>query len=193
MAQYHNPEVQQQLDELQSRLKGPSVRALILERVFSEADRQRVDEDELETTHIARIWARLRTISVTRAVLDLTRRLELLAQLDYEHLLEQTGEQGSAQGIPDYPVWDRDRRTLFFRNQPVRTVRSLTVATHVVAILDAFQSLGWPHRIASPLADHADAQRLREAVANLNRGLTRIRFASDGSGEGIEWRVHRGR
>ena len=193
MAPYQNPEVQQQLDELQSRLKGPSVRALILARVFSEADRQRVDEDELEKTHIARIWASLRTISVTRAVLDLTRRLELLPQLDYEHLLEQTGEQGSAEGVPDYPIWDRDRRTLFFRNEPVRTIRSLTVAKHVVAILDEFQSLGWPHRIESPLPGYTDSQRLHEAVANLNKGLTQIRFFSDGTGHGIEWRVTRGR
>jgi hypothetical protein len=177
----------QQLHDLVVTLKGFQSAKLVYERLFTAADRRRVPEEEIGQRHIVNVWAELRNLSLDRAALEIGRKLDMLTPATYDWLLRELGEQGPAAGAADYPAWDRDRRTLSFKGEVVRSIRSVTVAKHVTTILDAFENRGWPRRIDDPLPGYADKQRLREAVANLNVGLTGIRFYSDGSGKGIIW------
>lgn len=84
------------------------------------------------------------------------------------------------------PIWRRDVGKLYFQGAIIRTVNSPTKARNIAAILDAFQCAGWPPRIPSPITI-ADAQRIREAVYSLRRGLTGIDFEADKGG--IRWKV----
>ena len=59
-------------------------------------------------------------------------------------------------------------------------------AKNLVAILDAFQECSWDDHLDDPITA-GDGKRLRETLKVLNRGLTRIRFHMDGTGEGIRW------
>jgi hypothetical protein len=86
------------------------------------------------------------------------------------------------------PHWD-GHGTLTYDGETVRKVRGRPVATHLFAILDAFQEQGWPAKIPDPLVGRHDSQRLREAVRTLNRRLTILHFRCDGSGEGICWEL----
>lgn len=80
------------------------------------------------------------------------------------------------------PSWDRELSVLMYRNKLVRKVRP--IAVRVVTLLDVFEEDGWPQRVDNPFPDD---QKMREAIASLNRNLTAIRFKADGSGEGILW------
>jgi len=66
-------------------------------------------------------------------------------------------------------------------------------AENQVLILAAFQSAGWPARIADPLVKATGidpAVRLRAAVRRLNRcqRVPLIRFSCDGTGTGVLWK-----
>jgi hypothetical protein len=176
-----------EIAQLAGRLNGAATRR-ILERVFTVADRRRVTAEDPQRRHIANIWAELQNISVRRAIIDLAVKSDLISGNHYEYLLSKVDEPPPAGNVPVYPVWDRTKCTLTFRGDLARRVRGLTVAKHIVAILDAFQRLGWPERIDDPLPEHTDKQRLRESIAKLNNGLVGIRFLSDGSGEGVIWK-----
>lgn len=91
---------------------------------------------------------------------------------------------------PLVPSWDRDRQKL--------TVGSIVVkhfkvpAANQEAILAAFQEESWPPRIDDPLPPHREQppkRRLQETIKSLNRNQKRslIRFAGDGSGQGVCW------
>ena len=180
-----SPQAVKKIQELYVTLKGYQSARLVYDRLFTAADRERYDEQELGKKHIVDIWAQMRKLSQPRAALEIALKLDLLIPSTYDWLLKEICEKGPAAGVADYPVWDRDQRKLFYKGKVVRTVRSLTVASYITAILDSFENHGWPTRIANPLPAFADKQRKREAVANLNKGLIRIRFRSDGEGEGI--------
>jgi hypothetical protein len=76
----------------------------------------------------------------------------------------------------DLPRWDRVRGELYFRGELVRTVRGRTVATRLVAILNAFQDAGWPEAIKNPLPPGRDDQAIYQTIKVLNSGLRLIRF-----------------
>ena len=86
------------------------------------------------------------------------------------------------------PQWDGDRSRLLMDGKVIRTVSRL--AKNVVQILRAFEDDGWPDRIDDPITGPEANQptRLHEAIRSLNNGLTMIRFRSDGTGTGIEWK-----
>jgi hypothetical protein len=83
------------------------------------------------------------------------------------------------------PRWDADRCALYFKGQQVRKYHRVK-AKDLIRIIEAFEELGWPARIDSPLPAGVN---LREKVRELNREITSIRFASDGKGEGIAWHL----
>ena len=93
---------------------------------------------------------------------------------------------------PSRPEWDRNSGLLRYNGEVIRKFRQLKKSANVVAILDAFQEAGWPNRIDMPTqlrGGSAPDERLRDSVKSLNSSLTGIRFFSDGTGTGIEWRV----
>jgi excisionase family DNA binding protein len=87
---------------------------------------------------------------------------------------------------PSIPSWNTDLSQLTLDGQIIRRVRQAGRATNIVAILDEFQVEGWPARVADPLPD-GDHEHLRDAIKQLNVGLTKIRFRADGRGKGIIW------
>jgi len=87
--------------------------------------------------------------------------------------------------ISTVPRWDRDGSKLFFGDVKVRDVSRR--AKNIIPILEAFQEESWPPRIFDPLPQSSDSQKMRETIKTLNKGLERIRFRADGTGEGIEW------
>ena len=179
-------QAQQEISLLQVRLKAHQNRRVILERVFYEADRRRVTQQNLEERHIAEIWADLRGITVSRAVLDLAYRIRLLSQLDYEFLLKQIGETTAGARTPDSLEWSKTTGELWFQGRLVRKVR-VEVATQICRILDGFQDEGWPRSIDNPIDTSLSSQPLHDAVASLNRGLSGVRFHVSDEGESIYW------
>ena len=85
-------------------------------------------------------------------------------------------------GVPD---WSAESNKLFLDGVVVRRVRGKDVAGNIRLLLDEFQRNGWPRRIDAP--KDFKPESLRETVRSLNRGLSRIKFCSDGDGKGVYW------
>lgn len=88
------------------------------------------------------------------------------------------------------PRWDQELRELWFG--PVLVKRFRFRSPNQEMVLLAFQEEGWPVRIDDPLppvANLTTRQRLHDAIKNLNRNQAHreIRFAGDGTGEGVRW------
>ncbi len=62
-------------------------------------------------------------------------------------------------------------------------------ATNLICILNTFRDDGWPSRIDDPLPPDDSGQRRRDAIRKLNAIQKKIRFTSDGRGEGICWQM----
>lgn len=85
------------------------------------------------------------------------------------------------------PRWNPDTGELTFRNEVVKRVSRLKMATNVVTVLGAFQESDWPPRIDDPLTGGKNPTRLHDTVKSLNTGLVALHFRADGSGEGYRW------
>lgn len=88
------------------------------------------------------------------------------------------------------PRWDQELRELWFGAILVKRFRFRSPNQETVLL--AFQEEGWPVRIDDPLppvANLTTRQRLHDAIKNLNRNQAHreIRFAGDGTGEGVRW------
>lgn len=85
------------------------------------------------------------------------------------------------------PSWDKESFDLSFHGEVIRRIGRPDRATNLLRVLNAFQSQGWPARIADPLPGLRDFVRLHKTIFSLNRGLKRIVFRADGTGAGIRW------
>jgi hypothetical protein len=126
----------------------------------------------------------VREVSAERALIDLSRHLDLLGVGRYESLRRAIGEPIDDHHR-DIPVWEADAGVLHFAGKVVRQVSPR--ATNIRLILNAFQEDKWPIRIDSPLPRRTDSRKLREAVRSLKHGLTGLDFICDGKGEGVQW------
>jgi len=95
----NNPEPSPQaLDEFENcrlRIKGFVSAKLLWDRYLSPGDRKRFDddlEDAYKRLGTAGIWARLRGVTIQRAVLDVAKKLQTLTDENYEWLLRESGE-----------------------------------------------------------------------------------------------------
>lgn len=94
------------------------------------------------------------------------------------------------------PFWDRERRELMYRGKLVKRFRLPSPNQELV--LSTFQDDGWPCRIDDPLPPVFDKdikRRLRDTINSLNRHqkFHRLRFAGDGTGEGVIWEEANGK
>ena len=71
------------------------------------------------------------------------------------------------------PVWSKSEKALKIGEKVARKVLRPGRAIHVVKILDGFEESGWPAELFNPLPVNAS---LGEAVDNLNKGLSELRF-----------------
>lgn len=90
------------------------------------------------------------------------------------------------------PVWDGMRRELRLGTVIVKKFRCR--AANQESVLAAFQEEAWAARIDDPLppADNLEPKRrLADTIKCLNRKQTSplIKFAGDGTGEGVVWRA----
>jgi hypothetical protein len=114
--------------------------------------------------------------------------VETLSSRDQEPAVPETPLAGDQRvGRPD---WDDGRRELRWGGALIKRFR--LPAANQTSILSAFQEEGWPAHIDDPLPQVAglDPQaRLHDAIKGLNRHQVRrlLRFAADGTGEGIIW------
>ena len=103
---------------------------------------------------------------------------------------EESQPNGQSSGMKDVlqPTWDKALSQLLFDDEVVRKVSPQ--AANLIKILDAFQEDGWPKKIDSPFSPCEDGkQKRRDAIRELNKKLRKIRFESDGSGEGLLWKL----
>jgi len=169
---------------------GPSVDR-IWNELLTEEERKLVEKDHSMGRDIVDIWARLRGISVSRAIIDLGMELSLISDFDRRQLLKKLREPEN-RTRPVLPVWDRTTYQLRLGNIIIKHVRRPNAATNVVLILDAFQKMGWPSRLHDPLPSketlrQTSSRRLQDAIKSLNDNLNLIRFRGDGTGKGIVW------
>ena len=92
---------------------------------------------------------------------------------------------------PLLPHWDADRRELILATRAVK--RFPQPSPNQERILAAFEEEGWPCRIDDPLPRKPGSdshRRLQTAIKCLNHHQEHplIRFAGDGTGEGIRWK-----
>ena len=95
------------------------------------------------------------------------------------------------------PFWECRLSELWLNGRLLKRFRQ--PAARQVAILAAFEALGWPPRVDDPLPPFVDGndggvkERLHVIIGNLNRHLPRgtIRFGGDGTGRGIRWYLDR--
>ena len=88
------------------------------------------------------------------------------------------------------PTWDADRKELWFGPHLIKRFRFQS--PNQETILTVFHEEDWPAKIDDPLPpvpNQTSRQRLHDAIKNLNRHRLNpmIRFAGDGTGEGVRW------
>lgn len=88
------------------------------------------------------------------------------------------------------PKWDADRHVLSVGEETVKCFKLPSPNQEMV--LAAFEEEGWPVRICDPLppAPEIDPKRrLQDTIKSLNRcqKSSLLRFAGDGTGEGVLW------
>lgn len=174
-------------------LANPSY-ALAWERLFSKEEQKQLGGNLLKycskhDLNLIQVYMQLHDLSQFRATLELAEGLNHITNKDYFWLLGETGEAIDGGEQPSQkPQWDSATSTLRLGNDTIRKVKRPNGATNIIAILNAFESSGWPQRIEDPLPGISDFMRLASAVRSLNKSLRRIRFSKDGTGEGVIWR-----
>ena len=133
-----------------------------------------------------RMWQHLRGGTQLRAIIDVALAVNFLSHSQSQWLLQQIGEADPAFASTVHLQWNKEHGELRLNGEVIRKVR-VVMATNVVGILDSFQECGWPTHMDNPLPSSADENRLRETLKTLNKGLKRIHFYADGTGEGIRW------
>jgi hypothetical protein len=90
------------------------------------------------------------------------------------------------------PRWDEDSRSLWLGRHLLKQFKQ--PAEWQTRLLKDFAEKNWPERIGNPLPlrdNHAiDRVLLKDTVRKLNGGLRGLRFALDGTGEGVRWLIH---
>jgi hypothetical protein len=170
---------------LYKQLLIPQAQGIIRTQLLTEEQQRRAASKT--GMNLVKMWAGFQGISETRAIVEIALFLELITSREAIQLRREITGRGGIDIPADKPRWDRSLCQLHVGDQLARKVRGLTVATNIVAILDAFQQHKWPSRIANPVPGDLDSQGMREAIASLNKKLKIIRFKADGTGKGITW------
>ena len=202
--------VAKKLRELYSALDGIALKEDVWDRLLTDEERTRWDSKNAamrECRNATVLYCEAKGISLEASVIEIWRNYNL-SDIDYHWLCRElfhfTGERvgplavdsdsSNFTAVSDKPVWDSDRNELWFQGKLARTVRGEAVSFNIQLILDSFQKNGWPVRIADPLPNGKDPERLRATIASLNgrkntnSRIKYIKFIADGSGKGISWK-----
>jgi hypothetical protein len=176
------------LRDLYVRIGLPQLSTRLLEEVLSRQEamlfaKRGFTENALpidRAAAILQIVARQRSLSLERALLDLSRELDLIAEGRYEIMTRAIDEVDREKIIPN---WEASSGELRFNGVVLRTFSGK--AKNIRLLLDSFQECRWKKRIDSPFPPAT--RQLRNTVESLNDDLQSISFRCDGSGKGVEW------
>ena len=82
------------------------------------------------------------------------------------------------------PAWNPDTRTLSFNSSERKFLEQ---AKNAQVVLNAFQEIGWPTRMDDPDPRGANASRVHNTVATLNRIPIGIKFSTGDGGQSYIW------
>ncbi|MCA9082020.1 MAG: hypothetical protein KDA58_15770 [Planctomycetaceae bacterium] len=186
-----NEKLLTKLGEMDLRIQGVWTGHKIYQNFFTDTERSIVGAfSEAFTNKQGRtvgMWMQAKGVSQFRAIVEISRCLGLV-EADYERLMRQIGEQPvPLLPPPRVPLWNNERFTLMLDGEEIKTIQRPTASRNQVLILDVFQEDEWPGRIDDPLPASGSPRQLAEVVRSLNRGLGRIVFRRDGTGQGICW------
>jgi hypothetical protein len=131
------------------------------------------------------MWERLKGVTNLVAIVDLAYEHGFIHESMQRRLLEALGTRPARRPPSKLPVWNREEKILRFEGTIIRRIRSLKVASNIVAILDHFQASGWRSSIPNPL--EAARPVPSDTIYSLNDGLKKIAFHVCNDGESISW------
>jgi hypothetical protein len=114
---------------------------------------------------------------------ELAQTLDTRIQEGLQRIALEPTRTGSGQRR-EKPWWRRSVLQLHAEGRLVRDVARQ--AKHMIKILDAFEEDGWPRKIDDPLPKGPNVLRLQDAVEQLNKGQTTIRFRTH-NGRSVTW------
>jgi hypothetical protein len=118
-----------------------------------------------------------------RIINELARTLDTRIQEGLQRIALEPTRTGSGQPRGK-PSWWKSVLQLHAEGRLVRDVARQ--AKHLIKILDAFEEDGWPRKIDDPLPKGPNVLRLQDAVEQLNKGHTTIRFRTH-NGRSVTW------
>jgi hypothetical protein len=177
--------VASRLADLSQRVRMQNIAKELRASLLTDEEINRLPETPEGLAQMPETFAVVRGLSLERSTIELAMEAGFLEYGEYRSLRREIGEQVDGAELRPVPNWDPKSGELVFNGMTVRRVSSR--AENMRRILGAFQESGWPHFVDNPLPGGADSQKLREAVRNLNKGLSALRFLADGSATGILW------
>lgn len=178
------------LEHLEPRVQAAPVAIAVWTTLFTAAERATLgDEPYVAWKHnggTAGMWAAVRDVPRDQAIVEIAYALDRLDTVTADELLRALGVERAPASIPR---WLKPRGELWFDGRIVRRIRNVGRAKNVVAVLDAFESDGWPARIDDPVTSGGDSSQRRRTIESLNKELETIRFACGGDGCSFEWKT----
>lgn len=98
-----------------------------------------------------------------------------------------SGHRPSLSLHEERPNFDKETCELWFRGNLVCSFARR--AKNCLAVLKAFQEVGWRARIDDPLPGGKDAERLGNTICTLNAKQNAIKFFAGGDGKSFCWKV----
>src|SRR5687767_10297316 len=181
--------VTRRLEYLEANVQ--SVAPRVWSRILTEDQRQRVrSSTSLQGHHsMADVWADLRYISRSEAVIDLARKTNFLLPDEGNLMLQYLGVAYAAANDGarhDRPSLD-EGGNLWLADKVIRKVKLCGKhPTRTEELLNAFQKQGWKPVIDNPFLDE-NPELIHKAVQRTNKGLKRIRFRALHGGKRVAW------
>jgi hypothetical protein len=179
------PAVVDALRTAYARVKPFTSARRLWDRVLSDDDKLQFGwnlQTSYERLGTVRMWMETRHVSFTRAVVEVAHEIGFLDQPTYTWLLRKIGDELPQ---PGRPFWDVATGKLCLGKKVIRSVRVMSNPTNIHQILEKFQLQQWPPRVESPFG--TDQEQLHQTLRSLNRGLEKIRFRAQESGEAVTW------
>jgi len=182
------PKLKKTIDELAVKIRGPAVATAVWDGLFTDAERQMLGGDVYQAWKhhggTAGMWSTVRGVSINRAIIDIAYELDWLDTPTRKSLIKALNEDGPPAIVPR---WLKASGELWFGNAIIRRIPRPRGAENIVAILDSFESDGWPRRIDDPITSGGDSSTRRRTIESLSKGMKAIRFFCAGDGEGFCW------
>jgi hypothetical protein len=178
------------LERLELQVQSAPAAMAVWTTLFNAAERSQLGDDPYaawkHSGGTAGMWTIVRGVPRDQAIVEIAYALDRLDAATADELLPALGVDRAPASIPR---WLKEKGELWFDGRIVRRIRNVARAKKVVAVLDAFESDGWPVRIDDPVTAGGDSSRRRRTIESLNKELEAIRFSCGGDGRSFEWKT----